>query len=177
MMSPLQLDKYFLKELYFGLHEGFDRGRVHEDSFTIPKLQVGVVAVDRNPDNPLQWRFEVSLELLEPEDGEFPYKVAARVVGYFTVNESLPSERVERLARTNGPALLYSSAREIVASITGRSSFPPLLIPSVFFAQSEDNEAKPAVKQLPPAKETRGKAAKKASKKGAKKGASKKGKK
>lgn len=170
--SPLRLDKYFLKELHFGLYEGFDRGRTPSDKATTPKLQVRVVSVDQNPENPLQWRFEVNLELLEAEDGEFPYKVATTVVGYFTVSEEVPTEHAERLARTNGPALLYSSAREIVASVTGRSSFPSLLIPSVTFIQPEKAITVSETKALLSTKS--GKERKEATKKATKKRPSKK---
>ncbi|CAN5300300.1 hypothetical protein BH18ACI2_BH18ACI2_06130 [soil metagenome] len=150
--SPLQLDRYFLKRLHFELYEGFDRTKVPLEGMAIPNVEIGVVSIDQNPDNPLQWRFEVKLELLDPQDTPFPYKVETTVVGYFTVSGHYPAERAERLAKTNGPALLYSSAREIVASVTGRSSYSPLLIPSVTFIQPEE-EAMPEVKQLPPANE------------------------
>jgi preprotein translocase subunit SecB len=133
MISPLQLDSYFLKSMHFELKSGFDR--VSTGDMVPPDLEIGVVSVERNPENPAQWRFEVSLELPDEPDNKFPYTVATTLVGVFTVNEHYPEEHAERLARVNGPAVLYSSAREIVASITGRSPYPKLLIPSVTFIQ------------------------------------------
>jgi preprotein translocase subunit SecB len=133
MISPLQLDSYFLKSLHFELKSGFDRPCQRD--MTPPDLEIGVVSVEQNSDNPAQWRFEVSLELPDVPESKFPYTVATTLVGIFTVNEQYPTEHAERLARVNGPAVLYSSAREIVASITGRSPYPKLLIPSVTFIQ------------------------------------------
>lgn len=168
VMSPLRLDRYFLKKLYFGLYEGFDRVRVSEDDqLKTPNLRIDVVSAIQNPENSLQWRFELDLELLEPEAGEFPYKVETTVIGYFTISEQVSPERAERLARINGPALLYSSAREIVAAITGRSPYSALLIPAVTFIQPEGTKIVSEAMELPPAKVRQAKkaATKRASKK------------
>lgn len=141
LTSPLQLDRYFLKYLRFELKEGFDGNRVPVDDLTAPpNLEIGVVSAEQNPDNPLQWRFEVSLELPDLPDTRFPYTVETMLVGYFTVNEHYPAEHAERLAMVNGPALLYSSAREVVASITARSPYPKLLIPSVTFLRPDKDK-------------------------------------
>lgn len=144
LASPLQLDRYFLKRLYFQLYEGFDRMRVPNAEITVPSLQIDVVAAEQNPENELQWRFEVNLELLDPQEGtKCPYKVESTLVGYFTVSSEYPREKAERLAKTNGPAVLYSSARETLGAVTGRSGYPPLLIPSVMFIQPERAVAAP----------------------------------
>jgi len=147
-MSPLQLDRYFLKDLRFELKEGFDGQRISVEDLTPPNLEIGVVAAQQNPEDPLQWRFEVSLELPDPPGCGFPYIVATTLVGYFTVNEHYPAEQAERLARINGPALLYSSAREVVASVTGRSPYPKLLIPSVTFIQPGNDKTQIPDSQL-----------------------------
>jgi preprotein translocase subunit SecB len=138
MISPLQLDRYFLKELHFALRPGYEEGIVPpRNEIDIPSVDIGVMAMERNPDNPRQWMFEVLVNLLDPDTGKFPYKVQATMVGFFTVSDRYPAERVERLAKTNGPALLYSSAREIIAFATGCSPYPQLTIPAVTFIQPE----------------------------------------
>lgn len=138
MMSPLQLDRYFLKELHFALNPGFEEGiPVPRNKFEIPTVNIGVMSMVRNPNNPRQWRFELLVDLLDPDTGRFPYKVQATMVGFFTVSERYPAEKVERLAKTNGPSLLYSSAREIIAFATGCSPYPQLTIPAVTFIQPE----------------------------------------
>jgi preprotein translocase subunit SecB len=136
MLSPLQLDRYFLKGLHFQLKDGYDRGKVPE-RLAAPPLEIGVVSAEQDEAQPSQWRFEVSLELPDLPDSDFPYQVETTLVGYFTVHESYPAEQAERLARVNGPAVLYSCAREIVATVTGRCPYPKLLIPSVTFIQPE----------------------------------------
>ncbi len=135
--SPLQLDRYFLKGLHFELRSGYDQERspVPLTELRPPELEIGVVSAEQNPDDPLRWRFEVSIELPDSLETEFPYKFVTSVVGYFTVSASYPAEHAERLARVNGPAVLYSSAREVVAAITGRSPYPKMLLPSMTFVR------------------------------------------
>ncbi len=146
--SPLQLDRYFLKSLHFELKAGFDQGRVSVEDMNPPNLAIGVVSAEQNSENPTQWRFEVSLELPDTPESRFPYTVETTLVGFFTVSEHYPVEHAERLARINGPALLYSSAREIVASVTGRSPYPKLLIPAVTFIQPGIDQTKIPENQL-----------------------------
>lgn len=135
--SPLQLDRYFLKGLQFQLKEGYDRSGPHFRKFDPPDLEIGVVSAETVDDDPSRWRFEICVQLPQIPDSEFPYDVATILVGYFTVAATYPAERAEQLARVNGPAVLYSCAREIVATVTGRSPYPKLLIPSVTFWQPE----------------------------------------
>jgi preprotein translocase subunit SecB len=151
MMSPLQLDRYFLKELHYELNPGFDLGpNMPRSEITVPSVDIGIMAAVRNPDNPRQWMFEILIDMPEPKEGKFPYNVQAKMIGFFTVSDRYVEERVERLAKTNGPALLYSSAREIIASITGCSPYPQLILPSVTFIQPEKAvAAAPAVAELP----------------------------
>jgi preprotein translocase subunit SecB len=80
--------------------------------------------------------------LLEPEEDNFPYKLATTLVGFFTVDERFPKEEIERLVKTAGPAFLYSTARDMVSSVTGRSSFRPLLLQSAMFRLQEDSPRK-----------------------------------
>jgi preprotein translocase subunit SecB len=154
--SPLQLDRYFLKSLHFELNEGFDRGRVLNSDLNPPELEIGVVSAEQHPENPAKWRFEVCLELPHSPDANFPYRMGTTLVGYFTVSEQYPTEHAERLARINGPAVLYSCGRELVASVTGRSPYPRLLIPSVTFVEPDSTESEIGGNGGPPRQLTKG---------------------
>lgn len=135
--SPLQLDRYFLKGLKFQLKEGYDRIGPLFRKFDPPDLEIGVVSAENVDDDLSRWRFEICLQLPCGPDDDFPYSIATTLVGYFKVDETYPAESAERLARVNGPAVLYSCAREIVATVTGRCPYPKLIIPSVTFWQPE----------------------------------------
>jgi preprotein translocase subunit SecB len=66
--------------------------------------------------------------------------------------ESHEPEKTEQLVTVNGPALLYSAARELLALISGRGPFPDanmhVLLPSITFLQF-----KPMKKKEKPAKQ------------------------
>lgn len=136
VLSPLQLNKYFIKRLTFWLNEGFDRQprptRKEIRAHVMPEMGIDVRA-EQNPDNTSQWRIEVSIELGESEDQSFPYKVAGTVVGYFQVDKKLPQHEANDLAKVSGASILYSAMREIIKNATGKAQYPYLMLPTVSF--------------------------------------------
>jgi preprotein translocase subunit SecB len=135
-LSLLQLNRYFIKKLAFSLNEGFDRRSKPTSkelrATVVPEISIGVFA-EHNPDNEHQWRIELLIETGESEDRSFPYKVAATVVGYFTVDKKMPSSEAENLAKVSGASMLYTTAREMIVNATGRTQYPHLLLPTVTF--------------------------------------------
>lgn len=136
VLSPLQLNRYFIKRLVFSLNEGFDRRpqptRKEVRATSIPAMGIDVKA-EQNPDNLTQWRVEVAIDVGESEDLSFPYKVSCAVVGYFKVDKRYPRKDADDLAKVSGASILYSTLREIVANTTGRTPFPHLMLPTVSF--------------------------------------------
>jgi len=146
-LSPLRLNRYFLKSLNFSLHEGYDWGKVPDGvEIEIPALQIGVVT-SQNPDNERQWRIELDLDLAEPPEKNFPYKFAATMVGIFTIDSRFPKEKIEHLANVAGPSFLYGTARDMISAITNRSPFPPLILQSAVFSAEKDNPS-PTTKRV-----------------------------
>jgi len=93
-------------------------------------------------------------------------------VGFFKVlfAESLGKDEI--LVRVNATTLLYTTAREVIASATSRGPYPGVLLPAVSFANSslvesaKDNQQKEAQKaSQPKGKSSKKPVAKKASKK------------
>jgi preprotein translocase subunit SecB len=154
-LSPLQLNRYFIKKLAFALNEGFDRrGRPTSKELratVTPPMGVDVES-EQNPDNESQWRFELTVELSEPEDHLFPYRVMATIVGYFTVDRNYPKQDAANLARVSGASILYSTVREIVANVTSRTHYPHLVLPTVTFLDLPELEETPAQKRTRKAK-------------------------
>jgi preprotein translocase subunit SecB len=68
------------------------------------------------------------------------YTFHLALVGFFFVAENYPKDKVEILAKTNCPAVLYSTAREMLVTVVRRSPFTPVLIPSVTFLEIENKE-------------------------------------
>jgi len=171
-LSLLQLDRYFIKKLAFSLNEGFDRrGKPTLKEIraaVIPETGIGIFA-EQNPDNDCQWRIELVVDVTE--DKAFPYKVAATVVGYFSVNKRMPKEEAENLAKVSGASILYTTTREIIVNVTGRTQYPHLMLPTVTFLdlpellEEEPKRLKAAPKRLTAKKKARAKASSPAAKK------------
>lgn len=141
--SPLQLEGYFLKELAFSLN-----GEIEEKPTELKKSEnLGVeVSVDVKQLDKAKRRFrcELALDLKPEREDDSAYKFHLVLVGFFFVAENYPKDKVELLAKTNCPAVLYSTAREMLVTVVRRSPFAPVLIPSVTFLQGEAEQPKTA---------------------------------
>jgi preprotein translocase subunit SecB len=153
-LSSLQLEDYLLKELQFTLTSTLDAppdGSVKYDALDV---DIGAKTHVRS-DNPRLWRCELTVLSKDENDGTYPYSFKLVYVGFFRVLDKVPSERIEQLAKTNAPALLYSAAREALLYLTGRGRSPAILLPSITFLEpppkaAEKSGSKTATK--PPAK-------------------------
>ncbi|MDQ3685194.1 MAG: protein-export chaperone SecB [Acidobacteriota bacterium] len=140
-LAPLQLENYFVKSLRFDLRSGFDSRETLDDGVTLPDFNV-TANVTQDTDDPLRARCELIVELLDDPSDKFPYTFAITLIGIFHVSANYPEDQVALLLRVNASSILYSAAREIVLSFSGRGSFPPVILPSVSFAPSPDETAK-----------------------------------
>lgn len=60
------------------------------------------------------------------------------MVGFFKTNSALSKSDAQKLAESNCPAVLYSTAREIVATLTRRSPYPAILLPLITFVKFDE---------------------------------------
>lgn len=129
--SPLQLEHYLVTAFSFAANREFD------DDQNAGNPQAADLRFEVNPlrheDHPNRWMFELVVELPDQKEKNQPYSFRIEMVGFFAVTDSYPKEKAELLANVNGPALLFSAAREIVATMTGRGPYPALFLPSVMF--------------------------------------------
>lgn len=86
--------------------------------------------IRKNPDSPRQWLLRLCVEFR----GDKGYSGAAAFEGIFEADETIPEDKVSRLTVVNGASILYGAAREIVATVTSRGRFEPLVLPSLSFA-------------------------------------------
>lgn len=142
--SPLIIENYFVKRVQFELKPGFDRlnSTINED--IEPNIHVNLETEKYSGDSGDKdtWRFELSVDSDDiTSESEFPFTFGITIVGLFQVDENYPAEKADLLAEVNAPSVLYSSAREILINLTGRSSFSPILLPSISFVPSPEPEA------------------------------------
>ena len=151
--SPLILDFYFVKKVQFELKPGFDDDFNRDlNEVKAPKIVVNVNSA-RNTEQENSWRFELSIDADEKSsEDNFPYTFSITLVGFFRVDEEFPAESADMLAQINGPSVLYSAARECLASVTGRSPYSPILLPSASFVPDAEPEEETKKKQKPPVK-------------------------
>jgi len=84
-----------------------------------------------------RWRVELGVKFSAKGVKRPAYKGEIRYVGIFTVSGDYPAEKISRLVAVNAPTILYSSIRELVALLTGRSPLrPSVLLPSVSFIEA-----------------------------------------
>ena len=133
-ISHLQLETYFLKEISYA---------VKNDLYTIPEkvsevmpvgLEIGdlTTPVDES-DN--AWRCELTIKSSDDDEGNPFYNFRIVMVGFFKVHPELPTDYAQALAESNCPAVLYSTSREIIATVTRRSPYPAVLLPLVTFVK------------------------------------------
>lgn len=152
--SPLQLEGYFLKEISFSL-----AGDITEKPTELKKAEnLGVevsVATECINEEERRWRCELTLDLKPEAEAVSAYTFHISLVGFFFISEKYSADKVELLAKTNCPAVLYSTAREMLVTIVRRSPFAPVLIPSVTFLEINSEQHKDKGKNLPKVKDSK----------------------
>jgi preprotein translocase subunit SecB len=140
--SQLRLDRYWVDELCFSFNEAYQFEPDAEPVLLPEDLEV-VVEPRRNPDNPLEWYFELSVKLPN-KAGRFPYTFSIKLTGFFEVQKDCPPSEIDQLALVNSPSILYASARELLAMTTGRGRMLSMVLPSITFYEAPKKDAKPA---------------------------------
>ncbi|MHB1324824.1 MAG: hypothetical protein ACYC0L_01230 [Thermoleophilia bacterium] len=179
-LSPLQLEGYYARQINFSLKQSIEEKTeffsptglqyipVNFEEIDPFQMNVAIQGAVRDDDSS-RWRFELTIKSTDLEDNNFPYEFEIAVVGYFKSHlENNPKN--EHLIRTNGISILYSTAREMLASASSRSLFPGILLPSMSFADSSFVQPEQATEEAP---KNRSKAAKAKKKKVSKKPAAK----
>lgn len=131
--SRLSLDSYYLTELNYAIQDRLDTNPERVALVEPVNLEVSDTTTLLDSDT-RTWRCELTIGSAESEtskDDFYSFKI--KTVGFFRVDPSISVEQMTLLAETNCPAVLYSTSREIIATITRRSPYPPLLLPLVTF--------------------------------------------
>lgn len=138
--SPLRLEWYFIKELHVVWQPEFDASE--SVALAVSDLSVEVLP-SQNEQDPLKWAFEVSVALADKTGKRFPYTFQVTLVGFFELAKAYSDrnpDSAELLARVNGPAVLYSAAREHITTVTSRGPCPEIILPTVTFLPVGEEE-------------------------------------
>lgn len=149
--SNLSLDGYYLSELQYRIADGLETIPKRTEIVAPIALEVSDTTKLLDAENRI-WRCELTVSSTESVNGENEfYSFKITTVGFFQVDHGLTEEQMVQLAESNCPAVLYSTSREIIATITRRSPYPPLLLPLVTFIKLPN---KPKGKRKPKAKKS-----------------------
>ena len=141
-LSLLQLEAYFLKELHYSVQDSLATIPAQvEESTTINLAITDVTALVIPEEN--RWRCELLVQSGDEEKtGSNVYDFKIALVGFFQIHPQLEAQEARVLAESNCPAVLFSTAREIIATITRRSPYPATLLPLVTFVKAPETEPK-----------------------------------
>ena len=133
--SPLLLESYYINEVTIKYHSGIESdGKIIADDLKANVLEM------QDEENSRKWIFELTIELPEIAKPKSPYTFRIVLTGFFEVSETYQATLSDKLAKVNGPALLYSAAREILAILTSRGFGATILLPSVNFLPPADKQ-------------------------------------
>jgi len=144
-ISQLQLETYFLKEISYSVRDNLDVIPEKISQIEPVNLEIGDLTTQVNETN-TDWRCELTINSSNSEEEKSPfYNFRIVMVGFFKVHPDLPTDYAKALAESNCPAVLYSTSREIIATVTRRSPYPAVLLPLVTFVKVGE-KPKPAKK-------------------------------
>jgi len=130
--SPLRLEKYFFTVVSI---------RANPDGSPEAKWAVEASPQCISQENKRTWAVSLRLSVKPAGEAKPTYLAEVEIAGKFSVEESWPEERIEQLVHANASAILYSTAREMISSITSRGPWPMLLLPSVSFTDTAPKTA------------------------------------
>jgi preprotein translocase subunit SecB len=95
-------------------------------------------------------RFRIALTVSSGKGEEDlpPYVFEVTLIGFFKIVGLTPTPAVKGFVLNNAATILYSSARELIASATGRGPFPALVLPTVTFIPESTAVTTKAVRKL-----------------------------
>lgn len=136
-ISPLQVEKYFLAELVFQVKNEIEQAEIDLAKFNNPEIIITANTVETDSEN-RRWKCELKVQTKEKEKAPYSFQIC--IVGFFVIDAEYPIDKVELLAKTNCPSILYSTSREMLTTTIRRSPFPPVMLPSVMFLEILDKK-------------------------------------
>jgi preprotein translocase subunit SecB len=98
-----------------------------------------------------QFLVVLRIELTNEGENPPPYLVDVKCIGYFTMAKIFSDERTKRIDTgvVNGASLLYGAVREMVSSVTSRSWYGELVLPTASFAEYAPSTTKFPMENVP----------------------------
>ncbi len=125
--APIELKKYFFPFVHVAADPQYEPGKEADKAHFDVRT-----SITKDEGNNL---YQVTVEIVaqpEDEDSRIPYSIHLIGVGLFGVDDKW--EEHEKLLRINGASIIYSAAREFLITVTSRGPWPPVILPTISFA-------------------------------------------
>lgn len=147
--SPLAIEYYYVESLRWQLSPDFV-GDAKTELLRAEDVKCELQRADFETPRAAAFRLSLEVETLASQD--YIWKIV--LVGHFRLDESIPDEHAEKVLDANAPALLYSAAREALATSMARGPAQAPLLPSVNFLNFQrdaERDATASQKAIPSA--------------------------
>jgi preprotein translocase subunit SecB len=147
--SPLRIRNYFVTGLSVKANPTEDGAKslLEDGVTTVTKVETAQRAGSRR-----DWKVALQVNCTPKEKNVCAYAIMAELVGFFEIEKDWPDEKIDDVVAANGPAILYSAARELILLVTGRGPFPPFPLPSASFIDETPTSKRTAQEALKAAK-------------------------
>lgn len=159
--APLQLIDYWATSLRMDACPEYDSEKetgLHLDSITV-ESEVRKLDSPESERFGTKWIVGLSVEQEPCSEANIPYTFTVCLQGVVLVLPGGPEgEKLERVVKANGPAMLFGVAREMIRAVTGRGPNPAVIIPSTNFIDSSASKipGKNMAKKLPATPKSKG---------------------
>lgn len=131
--SKLQLEQYFVDEASFRLKEA----AMSRLDGKLPVLESSDMEIEihlgEHKDEPLKSFCQLDVKLKQDVSRRFPYTFKIVMVGFFELSGECTAQERDVLMTNSAPSMLYTAAREYLLTMTGRTRYFPIQLPTVLF--------------------------------------------
>lgn len=109
-----------------------------EGTVILFKIDLGLL--DRETNDTREALLRLQLAIPNEAGKKSPYKLDIHAQAILEVRPIVPQEERAKFLYVNGAGLVYASIRELVATLTARSSFGPLTLPTAYISPPEPSQ-------------------------------------
>lgn len=121
------------------------------DNADLEKIVVDVeIDCSQHEKEPRTWHVALIVQFKPADGAKAPFSGSVENIGTFTVAESWAEDQMRKLVYINGAGILYASVREMVATITARTFFDTLTLPSCSFNLLYKEQEEPKASETAP---------------------------
>jgi preprotein translocase subunit SecB len=132
-LAPLQLTDYFLTHLALESNPEFNSTKPADDPVETLTVVPSYDLSDDKGEQGTEWLVSLEITQTVPEGANLPYAFSLQIYGFVLASPHLEGVKLKRTVHSNGPAMLFGAAREIIRATTGLGRWPAVIIPSTNF--------------------------------------------